>query len=152
MWRKARETHCFSFVCLPLIRSWTSSRHTSWCHYQDPESHAGPGCLMGLGNKENGGISRVRSTCCYHLDSNHFAFLCLLFHFLHVMLWLAVGGGQRAISCLAPDSTTWGGKWKEMAITQRLKHSHTQTYTHPCWPVHPTLFIGQFEAGNLGPS
>lgn len=67
----------FTHACeFSLMRSWTSSRHAAWRHYLLPESHAGPQWLMGLRNKEEHGISRVRQRC-RSLEGNHFVYLCL---------------------------------------------------------------------------
>lgn len=71
----------------------------------------------------------------------------LLFHFATLCCDSLSGGEQRVISCLAPDSTTWRGKWKEMVITQRLTHSHTHLLPAcPPHAVHRAIQAWQFRA------
>lgn len=139
----------FSFVCMSLIRSWTSSRHTPWCHYLHPESHARPHWLMGLRNKGNHGISWVRPTC-RRREGNHFVFLCLY-------PFIPFSGCCVVTPCWGwAESDILFGSWQhhlERKMKRDGDNTETHAFTHTSrWPVHPTLFIGQFRAGNLGPS
>lgn len=76
----------------------------------------------------------------------------LLFQFLNVVLWLPVGGVGGGWL----ESDILFGSWQhhlEKKMKRDGDNTETHAFTHTsCWPVHPTLFIGQFRPGNLGPS
>ena len=138
------------YMCMWILFWWGPEIHQDSQHGTiicTPRDVHGPGGWLGWGNKENHGISwaavegpeSARQPFCLPLS---------LFHFLYVMFWLPVRGRV--------ESDILFGSWQhhsERKMKRDGDNTETHAFTHTsCRPVHPTLFIGQFKTGNLGPS